>query len=121
MTISQMLKRLQQAEKVLKGIAGVAGAAVAASSVIRSSLPTLPMRRARRISPGKSDAQPTYAEVVAQLRDERAAHEQTRAHLRWATKEIENVKEAMYDWQKRALQSRHLTRRQRSRRGKRSQ
>ncbi|MGI9087916.1 MAG: hypothetical protein ACR2HH_09290 [Chthoniobacterales bacterium] len=103
MTVNQVLKRLEQAQKVLKAIAGIATVAVGTKEVLGRSLPSLRLRRDREKFPENNELRKHYDQVVEELKAEHAAHEQTKEYLRWATKEIENVKEAMREWQKKAL------------------
>ena len=106
MNVTNILKGLQQAGKVLKAVRDLADTAAHIKKMVAPSLPQLKIPPLRRGSPDKDEVKKLYDELVEELKTERAAHEQTRQYLRWATKEIENVKEAMRDWQKKALEKR---------------
>ena len=98
-----ILERLEQARKLMDILSRVADAAERLHKIIVPALPKLKIPRLRGGSPNKDEVKKLYVELVEELKTERAAHEQTRQYLRWATNEIENVKEAMREWRKKAM------------------
>jgi hypothetical protein len=102
MNITQLLKRLEQTKKVLKAVSGLVVVAIGMKDILNRSLPSLKIPRLHGRSQ-TDDIGKLYNQVVDELKLERAAHEETREYLRWAIREIENVKKAMRDWQKKAL------------------
>jgi hypothetical protein len=97
-----ILKSLQQAHKILLTVNRIADAAGGVHKIVTSALPKLRIPRLKTAS-NEDSVKALYDQLVADLKAERAAHEQTRQYLRWATKEIDNVKASMRHWQKEAL------------------
>jgi hypothetical protein len=94
-------KALEEAAKVMEKARRLANAVDALREIAERTLPKLKIPKLGG-STNKAVEQ-RYNEVVSELKAERAAHEKTRQYLNWATKEIENVKAAMREWQRKAL------------------
>jgi len=95
-------KTIEEAAKIMEKIGRLANALDGLREIAERTLAKL---KIPKLGAAKSDkeVEQRYHEVVCELKAERAAHEKTRQHLNWATKEIDNVKTAMRDWQKKAL------------------
>ena len=103
MSLVDILKRLDQARKVMEAVHNLAQTFDHIWKTLGPSLPRLRIPRLRRGSSEKDDVRKLYGQLVEELKSERVAHQKTREYLRWATTEIENVKKAMRDWQKKAM------------------
>jgi hypothetical protein len=107
-------KAIEETAKVMEKVRRLANAVDALREIAERTLPKLKIPKLGAAKNNK-EVEKRYDEVVSELKAERAEHEKTRQYLNWATKEIENVKAAMRDWQRKALvRSSRQNRRRRS-------
>jgi hypothetical protein len=95
-------KAIEEAAKIMERVRRLANALDGLREIAERTLPKLKIPKLGAAKNNK-EVERRYHQVVSELKAERAAHEKTRQHLNWATKEIENVKTAMRDWQGKAL------------------
>jgi hypothetical protein len=111
-------RAIEEAAKIMERVRRLANAVDGLREIAERTLPKLKIPKLGTAKTEK-EVERRYHEVVCELKAERAAHEKTRQHLNWATKEIDNVKMAMRDWQKKALVRSQTSKRQHPRKHKR--
>jgi hypothetical protein len=96
-----IVRAIEEAAKIIDKVSRLANAAEGLRAIAERTLPKLRIPKLGVANNRKVEER--YKKLVCELKAERAAHEKTRQYLDWATKEIENVKAAMREWQRKAL------------------